>query len=99
MQANPNPRGSQDRGEAALSAFTEQMTALRPGDPMDPATTLEPVSSERALELLLGQIDAAEKDGARVVVEIVGLYCSLVAMQAIGLYNRHHSDRFPWDAG
>ncbi len=37
--------------------------------------------------------------GARALVEIVALYCSLVAMQAIGLYYRHFSDRFPWDAG
>jgi succinate-semialdehyde dehydrogenase / glutarate-semialdehyde dehydrogenase len=57
-----------DRGEAALRAFGEQMAGLAPGDPMDPATTLGPVSSQRALDLLLEQIEVAEKDGARVVV-------------------------------
>ncbi len=57
-----------DRGDAALHAFSETMAALRAGDPMDLATTLGPVSSERALDLLLEQIQLAEKDGARVVV-------------------------------
>lgn len=37
--------------------------------------------------------------GGQVLVQIISLYCSLVAMQAIGLYYRHYSDRFPWDAG
>ena len=57
-----------DRGDAALRAFTEQMAALQAGDPMDLATTLGPLSSQRALDLLLEQIEIAEKDGARVVV-------------------------------
>jgi succinate-semialdehyde dehydrogenase / glutarate-semialdehyde dehydrogenase len=57
-----------DRGDAVLRAFSEQMAALQAGDPMDPATTLGPVSSERALELLLEQVEVAEKDGAQVVV-------------------------------
>jgi succinate-semialdehyde dehydrogenase/glutarate-semialdehyde dehydrogenase len=57
-----------DRGEAALRAFSEQMAAQQAGNPMDPATTLGPVASQRALDLLLEQIQIAEKDGARVVV-------------------------------
>ena len=57
-----------DRGEAALGAFTEQITGLQAGDPMDPTTTLGPVSSERALDLLLEQVEVAEKDGAVVTV-------------------------------
>ena len=57
-----------DRGDAALRAFTEQMAELQAGDPMDPATTLGPVSSERARDLLHEQIEMAEKDGATVVV-------------------------------
>ena len=57
-----------DRGEAALRAFSQEMAALQAGDPMDPATTLGPVSSQRALDLLLEQIEIAGKDGARVVV-------------------------------
>ena len=57
-----------DRGDAALRAFSDQMAALQAGDPMDLATTLGPLSSQRALDLLLEQIEIAEKDGARVVV-------------------------------
>jgi succinate-semialdehyde dehydrogenase/glutarate-semialdehyde dehydrogenase len=57
-----------DRGDAALRAFTEQVAELQAGDPMDPATTLGPVSSERARDLLHEQIELAEKDGATVVV-------------------------------
>jgi succinate-semialdehyde dehydrogenase / glutarate-semialdehyde dehydrogenase len=58
----------QDRGAAALDAFTEAMAALAAGDPMDPATTLGPVSSERALHTLLEQVQVAEKDGAVITV-------------------------------
>ena len=58
----------QDRADTALGAFTAQLAALHAGDPMDPATTLGPVSSQRALDLLCAQITATEKDGATVVV-------------------------------
>jgi len=57
-----------DRGDAALQAFTEQLAGLKAGDPADPATTLGPVSSQHARDLLLEQIELAEKDGATVVV-------------------------------
>jgi succinate-semialdehyde dehydrogenase/glutarate-semialdehyde dehydrogenase len=56
------------RGESALRLFTEKLAALQPGDPMDPSTTFGPVSSQRALGLLLEQINAAEEGGALVVV-------------------------------
>ena len=35
----------------------------------------------------------------RMVASLVSLYATLVTMQAIGLYYRHFSDRFPWSAG
>lgn len=57
-----------ERGETALRTFSEQMSALQAGDPMDLDTTLGPVSSQRALDLLLKQIEVAEKDGARIVL-------------------------------
>jgi succinate-semialdehyde dehydrogenase/glutarate-semialdehyde dehydrogenase len=47
--------------EAALGQFT-------PGDPMDKATTLAPLSSAQALENLLKQVDGAVSHGARVVM-------------------------------
>jgi succinate-semialdehyde dehydrogenase/glutarate-semialdehyde dehydrogenase len=44
------------------------MAALKPGDPADRSTSLAPISSERALENLLGQIELARKNGATVAV-------------------------------
>ena len=41
---------------------------MRAGEPSNPETTLGPVSSERAMKLLLNQIEIAEEGGARVVV-------------------------------
>ena len=57
-----------DRGASALRAYTEQLAELRAGDPMDPDTTLGPVSSERALATLLEQIALAQTGGAQVVL-------------------------------
>lgn len=47
--------------QAALAEFT-------PGDPMDPATTLAPLSTESALVQLLGQVRRAVAHGATVVM-------------------------------
>jgi succinate-semialdehyde dehydrogenase / glutarate-semialdehyde dehydrogenase len=44
--------------------FTAAMTALRPGDPTDPASDLGPLSSEGAAERLMGQITDAVDKGA-----------------------------------
>jgi succinate-semialdehyde dehydrogenase/glutarate-semialdehyde dehydrogenase len=52
------------RGKAFLEGFVQRMKALAAGDPVDPNTTLAPVSSEKALNLLLAQIEAAKKGGA-----------------------------------
>jgi succinate-semialdehyde dehydrogenase/glutarate-semialdehyde dehydrogenase len=42
--------------------------AFQPGDPMDPATTLAPLSTEAALVKLLAQVQRAVAKGARVVM-------------------------------
>jgi len=68
-----------ERGTAFLEGFAERMASLKVGDPGDPETTLGPLSSERALNLLLDQISAAKRDGARVVlggarIERAGFY-------------------------
>lgn len=42
------------------------MAALNAGDPINPATTLAPLASEKSLNLLLDQIDQAQKGGARI---------------------------------
>jgi succinate-semialdehyde dehydrogenase/glutarate-semialdehyde dehydrogenase len=40
-----------------LARFTQALAALKPGDPMDEATTLGPLSTEQALVDLLKQVD------------------------------------------
>ncbi len=51
-----------------LEQFQAALAALQPGDPMDPATTLGPLSTEGALIQLLGQIKGAVAKGAKVVM-------------------------------
>ncbi len=51
-----------------LSAFSEKLKALVPGDPLDEKTTLAPVSSEEQAQKLLSQIDLAVRSGARVLM-------------------------------
>jgi succinate-semialdehyde dehydrogenase / glutarate-semialdehyde dehydrogenase len=88
-----------DRGDTALRAFSEQMAALQAGDPLDPATTLGPVSSQRALDLLLEQIEIAEKDGARVVVgggriDRPGFYLEPTVLTGIDVTNAAYHTEF-----
>jgi succinate-semialdehyde dehydrogenase/glutarate-semialdehyde dehydrogenase len=58
--------------EAIADTFLEQFKAalsvLKPGDPMDPATTHGPLSSEAALLQLLKQVDTAVAKGAKVLM-------------------------------
>ena len=58
--------------EALASSFLEKFQSalgqFAPGDPMDKATTLAPLSSASALENLLKQVGAAASHGARVVM-------------------------------
>jgi len=56
-----------DRGKQFLDGVAEKMAALKAGDPMDPHTTLGPVSSESAVLGLVKQVEAAEAAGATVV--------------------------------
>jgi succinate-semialdehyde dehydrogenase / glutarate-semialdehyde dehydrogenase len=58
----------QQRGETFLREFSAVLGTLQAGDPADPETTLGPLSSERALDLLLDQIRIAKDGGARVVL-------------------------------
>ena len=57
-----------DRGEAFLRGFSDGLGSLRAGDPADPETTLGPLSSEKALDLLLDQIRIAKDGGAHVIL-------------------------------
>jgi succinate-semialdehyde dehydrogenase/glutarate-semialdehyde dehydrogenase len=51
-----------------LEKFQQALASFTAGDPLDKQTTLAPLSSERALETLLGQVDRAVAGGARVVI-------------------------------
>jgi len=51
-----------------LERFQTALSALEPGDPMDQATTLAPLSTEAALVQLLAQVDGAVANGATVVM-------------------------------
>ncbi|RTY78086.1 NAD-dependent succinate-semialdehyde dehydrogenase [Pseudomonas veronii] len=54
--------------DAFLKGFQAGLAALKPGDPMDEATTLGPLSSEAALVQLLGQVRTATDHGAKVLL-------------------------------
>jgi succinate-semialdehyde dehydrogenase / glutarate-semialdehyde dehydrogenase len=56
-----------DRGEQMLVNLKERFAAIKVGDPTDEATNIGPVVSERALETLVKQIDAATAAGAQIV--------------------------------
>jgi succinate-semialdehyde dehydrogenase/glutarate-semialdehyde dehydrogenase len=58
----------QERGETFLRGFSEGLASLQAGDPADPGTTLGPLSSQKALDLLLEQIRVAKDGGAEVVL-------------------------------
>jgi succinate-semialdehyde dehydrogenase/glutarate-semialdehyde dehydrogenase len=51
-----------------LDKFQAALAALKPGDPMDEATTLGPLSTETALVKLLGQVERAVAKGATLVM-------------------------------
>ncbi len=50
-----------------LDGLAERMAEPEPGDPLDERTTLAPLSSERAAERLIEQVDEAIEKGAGVV--------------------------------
>jgi succinate-semialdehyde dehydrogenase/glutarate-semialdehyde dehydrogenase len=54
--------------DAFLDKFQAALAAFAPGDPLDKATKLAPLSSQAALDNLLGQVDEAVKHGAKVLM-------------------------------
>jgi succinate-semialdehyde dehydrogenase/glutarate-semialdehyde dehydrogenase len=54
--------------DAFLAKFRAELALLKPGDPMDPQTTLGPLSSQSALDDLVKQVDAAVAKGAKVAL-------------------------------
>jgi len=59
---------AEELADEFLAKFQAALAALKPGDPMDPATTLAPLSTEGALVTLLKQIKRAVAKGAKVVL-------------------------------
>lgn len=57
-----------DLYDAFVDKMVAAVSALTPGDPMDPATTLAPLSSEQAAVRLAGQLDQARDEGANILV-------------------------------
>lgn len=53
------------RAERFLGAFRDALARLKPGDPLDESTTLGPLATESALNLLLQQVREAVTHGAR----------------------------------
>ncbi|MCY9784253.1 aldehyde dehydrogenase [Nocardiopsis sp. EMB25] len=51
--------------ERVTEAVVDHARALRPGDPLDPATTLGPLAGAAHLERVLGHVGAARDEGAR----------------------------------
>ena len=54
--------------DAFLDRFQSALSAFAPGDPMDRATTLAPLSSCAALDTLVDQVDGAVAHGARLLM-------------------------------
>jgi succinate-semialdehyde dehydrogenase / glutarate-semialdehyde dehydrogenase len=53
------------RAKQFLTAFRDALAQLKPGDPLDERTTLAPLASEAALNLLLEQVHEAVAHGAQ----------------------------------
>ncbi|MBC7718106.1 MAG: NAD-dependent succinate-semialdehyde dehydrogenase, partial [Pseudorhodobacter sp.] len=83
-----------------LEKFTAAMTRFEAGDPMDPATTLAPLSSAQALDTLLAQVDAAVQNGARVllggkrVAHLPGAFMQPTILSDIDAHNPAYKEEF-----
>jgi succinate-semialdehyde dehydrogenase/glutarate-semialdehyde dehydrogenase len=89
----------EERGSAFLDAFTEQMASLNVGDPTDPRTTLGPLASESALNLILDQIREATDFGAEVLlggnrVDRAGFYLEATVLAGIDAKNPAYTTEF-----
>jgi succinate-semialdehyde dehydrogenase / glutarate-semialdehyde dehydrogenase len=54
--------------DSFYTKFQAAMESLKPGDPMDPTTTLGPLSTESAVTGLLKQVERAVEHGAKLVM-------------------------------
>jgi succinate-semialdehyde dehydrogenase/glutarate-semialdehyde dehydrogenase len=88
-----------ERGKAFVDGFVAGMAGLKVGDPAAEDTSLGPVSSERALNLLLDQIDSAKRSGATVLlggarVDRPGFYLQPTVITNIDAHNPAFSQEF-----
>ena len=83
-----------------LDAFTAAMARFKPGDPMDPATTLAPLSSAQALDTLIHQVDTAVQNGAQVllggkrVADMPGAFMQPTILTGIEAHNPAYKEEF-----
>jgi len=54
--------------DAFLDKFQSALSAFAPGDPLDKTTQLAPLSSQEALDKLLGQVEEAVEHGAKLLM-------------------------------
>lgn len=91
-----------DRGEQIIAGVAEALAALKPADPAEPAgplTNLGPLSSERALDLLLEQIETAKQGGAEVRtggnrIDRPGFYLEPTVLTGITKGNPAYTEEF-----
>lgn len=81
-----------ERGKVFLDGITKRMQSLKVGDPMDPDTTLGPISSERAVVGLIEQVEAAKAAGATIVtggkrIDRPGFYMEATVITDIDEHN------------
>lgn len=82
-----------------LAGFQQALAALKPGDPMDKATTLGPLSSEGVLKKLLEQVEQAVAKGATLVmggkrIESPGYFMQPTILSDIDRNNPAFDDEF-----
>jgi len=78
--------------DAFLKKFQAAMERLEPGDPMDKATTLGPLSTEAALVQLLDQVNRAIAKGATLVMGGKRIDCPGAFIQPTILTDISHSN-------
>jgi succinate-semialdehyde dehydrogenase/glutarate-semialdehyde dehydrogenase len=82
-----------------LTAFEHALDKLKPGNPMDPATTLAPLSTEGALRVLLDQVQRATAEGATLVmggrrIGHTGAFMQPTILADIGVDNMARREEF-----
>ena len=82
-----------------LEKFQAAMQNFKPGDPLDNETTLAPLSSSDALDKLLGQVDKAVKQGAKIVmggkrIDRTGIFMQPTILTNIKPENPAYSEEF-----